>query len=314
MAKFQKNFFKTKKGELWLMSLVTVFSILALLMSIVAIVGNAGDKLPFSFEPYVLISSIYLVTGLRKIALALSAKNGFDVRKNIFFAFILIGISIASYFTASQTIPHCAYAITYSFVLSLNSISAMKKTNAKDVKTSIILISIITVLVTGGLVFETINNPSAVQNELLILTLVVSIVETMAFILARIKLKIIYKIIKKTYAFEVLYGLLILVFLFSFVFFVYEAKFETYGDAIWYCFAIVTTIGFGDYYATTTLCRILSFILGVYGLIVVAVITSIIVNFYSEMNAKEIENANDEIMEEAKKDEKKDEGKAKKKK
>ena len=54
-------------------------------------------------------------------------------------------------------------------------------------------------------------------------------------------------------------------------------------SALWYCFSIVTTIGFGDVTATTALGRVLSVMLGVYGLIVVALLTSIIVNFYNEV-------------------------------
>ena len=55
------------------------------------------------------------------------------------------------------------------------------------------------------------------------------------------------------------------------------------ADGLWYCFAIVTTIGFGDLTVTGTLSRILSVILGIYGIIVVSLITSIIVNFYNEV-------------------------------
>ena len=45
----------------------------------------------------------------------------------------------------------------------------------------------------------------------------------------------------------------------------------------------MTTIGFGDMTATSAIGRILTVIMGVYGIIVVALITSIIVNFYGEM-------------------------------
>ena len=56
-----------------------------------------------------------------------------------------------------------------------------------------------------------------------------------------------------------------------------------YKDALWYCFALVTTIGFGDITAVTDLGRTISVVLGIYGIIVVALITSIIVNFYGEI-------------------------------
>ena len=50
---------------------------------------------------------------------------------------------------------------------------------------------------------------------------------------------------------------------------------------------MVTTIGFGDFAAVTPLGRILTVILGMYGIVVVAVITSIIVNFYNETAGKQ---------------------------
>ena len=56
------------------------------------------------------------------------------------------------------------------------------------------------------------------------------------------------------------------------------------GDALWYCFAVVTTIGFGDFTAVTLTGRVLSVILGLFGIVLVAVITSIIVNFYNEIS------------------------------
>ena len=84
-----------------------------------------------------------------------------------------------------------------------------------------------------------------------------------------------------------------------------EDGIKTFADALWYCFAIVTTIGFGDMVAETTVGRILSVFLGVYGLIVVAVLTSIIVNFYNETSKrddkeKDISELVDEVEEEMK--------------
>lgn len=91
------------------------------------------------------------------------------------------------------------------------------------------------------------------------------------------------KIIRKTYAGEILFGLLLLIVAFSMAFTILEENISSFYDALWYCFAIVTTTGFGDYTASTFLGRILSVILGIYGIIAVAIITSIIVNFYSEV-------------------------------
>lgn len=121
----------------------------------------------------------------------------------------------------------------------------------------------------------------------LIIIMFISIVETLAFAFSQIKLRGLMKIIRKTYAFEVLYGLIILVLTFSVYFMIMEDGIATYTDALWYSFAIVTTIGFGDLSVTEEISRILSVVLGIYGIITVAVLTSVIVNYYTETTAKE---------------------------
>ena len=106
---------------------------------------------------------------------------------------------------------------------------------------------------------------------------------------SHIRMDILRKIIKKTYAVEILLGILLLIVAFSLVLPAFEPEINNFGDALWYCFAIVTTIGFGDLTAVTLIGRVLSVILGLYGIIVVSLITSIVVNFYGEMKKEEKE-------------------------
>ena len=108
---------------------------------------------------------------------------------------------------------------------------------------------------------------------------------TIAF--ARIDMLILKKIVRKTYAAEILFGIVLLIVAFSLVLPYLEEGIATFPDALWYCFAIVTTIGFGDFSTVTPLGRILSVILGLYGIIVVALITSIVVNFYGETKSED---------------------------
>ena len=112
---------------------------------------------------------------------------------------------------------------------------------------------------------------------------------------SQVKLDVLSRIIRKTYAAEILFGMLLLITAFSIVLPNFELNINTFGDALWYCFAIVTTIGFGDITAVTIPGRIISVILGLYGLIVVALITSIIVNFYSETKNAGDENPADSM-------------------
>ena len=109
---------------------------------------------------------------------------------------------------------------------------------------------------------------------------IVSLFSVIAESFAKIHFATLKDIVKKTFAVEILSGLIFLIVAFSLVFYILEGV--PYLDALWYCFAVVTTIGFGDVVVKSVLARILSVILGLYGIVVVAVITSIIVNFYNE--------------------------------
>ena len=102
----------------------------------------------------------------------------------------------------------------------------------------------------------------------------------------KLKLDSIIKVISKTLTLEILMGLLVLVTLFSVYFTLVEPGMTSYVDSLWYSFSVITTIGFGDVTVTTTLGRILSVLLGIYGIIMVGLVTSIIVNFYNELNRK----------------------------
>ena len=115
------------------------------------------------------------------------------------------------------------------------------------------------------------------------LMFILAVLALMKIIFAPVSLPVLQRIIRKTYAAEIIFGLFLLIVTFSFLLYYFEPGMENFNDALWYCFAIVTTIGFGDLTAVTDFGRILSVILGIYGIVVVALITSIIVNFYGEM-------------------------------
>ncbi len=116
-----------------------------------------------------------------------------------------------------------------------------------------------------------------------LLALVVqSLAGIFSVVFAHVRLDVLRKIIRKTYASEIILGLLLLMCAFSYVLSFVEESIPTFADGLWYCFAIVTTIGFGDIAATSLVGRVLSVILGGYGIVVVSLITSIIVNFYGE--------------------------------
>lgn len=124
---------------------------------------------------------------------------------------------------------------------------------------------------------------------MMIIVVLHALVSILSVSFARINLKSLANVARETYAAEIIGGLLLLIFAFSYILRFLEPNMNSLKDGLWYCFAIVTTIGFGDITATTTIGQILSVILGMYGIIVVALITSVIVNYYGEMRREKEE-------------------------
>lgn len=122
--------------------------------------------------------------------------------------------------------------------------------------------------------------------------------EVLSNAFSQLKMKTLIKIVFKTFAFEIILGLLTMIVASSLVFMFFEENIPTFGDGLWYSFAVVTTIGFGDFVATSIIGRVFTVLLGIYGIIVVAVITSIIVNFYNETAGKKDSKELKEIKEE----------------
>ena len=103
------------------------------------------------------------------------------------------------------------------------------------------------------------------------------------------RIKLLLKILIETHTIDVIICLVSFMIVFSFILPRFESingNITTFWDALWYCFTVVTTIGFGDFYATSLVGRTLTVILGIYGIVVVAIITSVVVNFYNEVSSK----------------------------
>lgn len=82
---------------------------------------------------------------------------------------------------------------------------------------------------------------------------------------------------------KVLYSFLIFFFISAVIIWLADSNVESLFDAIWFCVAVVTTIGFGDIVVTNIVARIVTIILALYGILVIAVITGVIVYYISKM-------------------------------
>ena len=97
------------------------------------------------------------------------------------------------------------------------------------------------------------------------------------------KLRILKNIFVRTKTDKIIISYLIFIFAVALVIQLVEPDINSYGDALWYCYTAVSTIGFGDIIAQTFIGRIASVALTVYSIIAVAIITGVIVNFYNQI-------------------------------
>jgi hypothetical protein len=170
--------------------------------------------------------------------------------------------------------------------IAKNIISIVKNHSKRNILAKIILMLIVFVFVGVNLVFmrdETALGyiTSGIMPGVILAVICLSNICGIAF--SHFDKGTLKKIIQKTYAGEVIFGLLLLVVAFAMVLMMVEPAIVTYWDALWYCFMLVTTIGFGDITSVSILGRVLSVFLGIYGIVVVSIVTSVIVNFYNEV-------------------------------
>lgn len=97
------------------------------------------------------------------------------------------------------------------------------------------------------------------------------------------RLKVLAGILKRTRADKILVGFIVFLFVVAAVIELAEPDINHYGDALWYCYAVISTAGFGDVVAVTFIGKICSALLTVYAIFVTAIVTGVVVNFYTQM-------------------------------
>lgn len=97
------------------------------------------------------------------------------------------------------------------------------------------------------------------------------------------RLKVLAGILKRTRADKILVGFIVFLFAVAVVIELAEPDINRYGDALWYCYAVISTAGFGDVVAVTFIGKICSVLLTVYAIFVTAIVTGVVVNFYTQM-------------------------------
>ena len=97
------------------------------------------------------------------------------------------------------------------------------------------------------------------------------------------KHKILWGILRHTHADRILLGFVLFLLADAAIIQIVEPDINRYGDALWYCYAVISTAGFGDIVAVTLIGKTCSVLLTIYTLFVVAIVTGVVVNFYTQL-------------------------------
>ena len=97
------------------------------------------------------------------------------------------------------------------------------------------------------------------------------------------KFRILFGIFKRTGAMKALCTFLVFFFIAVVFIWLVEPTIKTLEDSLWFCYIVSTTIGLGDITVTTPLTRFVAVALSLYAIIVVAILSAVITNFYLEM-------------------------------
>ncbi len=96
-----------------------------------------------------------------------------------------------------------------------------------------------------------------------------------------------WTILKRTGALKIFLNFIVVCIIAAFILKQVEPGIKTVKDGLWYSYISATTIGFGDFYATTPLGRIITVFISFNGILVFAMMTGVVVSYYNEyLNSK----------------------------
>ena len=287
MSKEKKNILDSSPVRM----IMTIFSLIiaAFILAFSALTIIEIDGGNYQAAPKYLVW-IFIAVGLMSIITFLKERNKINLIKCGIILSFNVALGIITLFGKNNPFVFSLTAGLYCFTIVIGRVFSIiqNKTLRNIIFNALIITFAIAMAV--GIFVSPMEDVGQIENIILvecIFIAVVSFIEALGVALSQLKFRVLFKIILNTFSLEILFGLLTMIVFFSIVFMKVEPNINTFPEALWYCFAIVTTIGFGDYTAVTGVGRILSVILGLYGLVVVAVITSIVVNFYNETSGKQ---------------------------
>lgn len=268
-----------------LIVLGSVFSTLVLVFAVFAIMELQQDN---QEKASLYLLGIFITLGLSRLVTFLRERNKISLFRFLFLLIFDIALGVVILFAKDHPYLYSLCGGLYCLTIIFSRIfKIIQNHSVRSLIYNIIIIVFATLL--GVALFIPYEGERIGDIVIIICTIVAisAFIEVVSNAGSTLKFRILFKIVIKTFALEIILGLFTIMIAFSLLFMFYEDGITNFADGLWYSFAVVTTIGFGDFTAVTPLGRILTVILGMYGIVVVAVITSIIVNFYNETAGKQ---------------------------
>ncbi len=296
MAEKRKFILDNDAFRIILIVLGSIFSTAVISFSIVAVMEIHNGNLEVASR-YLL--GIFIVLGLSRLITFFREKTKISFLRFIVLLIFDIVLGIIILFGRTNHYMYSLAGGLYCLTIILSRIfKIFQKPQLRNIIFSSIIILFSILLSIGLFIPTTISQIDDVVLIVCAIAAITAFIEVFSNAMSSLRLKVLFKIILRTYALEILLGLFTMMVASALIYMLYEDAIPTFADGLWFAFTVVTTIGFGDYAIVTPIGRIMTVVLGIYGVFIVAVLTSIIVNFYNETagkkDAKEFKEINNE--------------------
>ena len=280
----------------------TIFLVINLIVAIVTmslvfvLIGKIVDK--DALGTTLFLGFALLFEAIYSIILFFRTKSKKEKLRLLVAAALLVVASVISFIASGNLLSIYIATLVVILALIISRIFLIQKKKGKILNNiTNILLLIVLVLFAASIAFS--FKEPLILNMALVPAFILLFLAFKKLILPSInfeKVKVLIKILNATHTIDVIICLIALMISFSFIFPMVEETIPTFWDALWYCFAVITTIGFGDFAAVSIMGRVLTVILGIYGIVIVGIITSVIVNFYNEISTdnKKLKKLEDE--------------------
>lgn len=110
------------------------------------------------------------------------------------------------------------------------------------------------------------------------------------------RLRLLKGVLKRTHTDRLISGFVVFFLIDAFLIMLVEPDITNYRDAVWYCYAVFSTAGFGDFVAATFPGRLLSILLTICTIMIVALVTGVVVAFYNDLVAMKYKASKAEVL------------------